>query len=534
MRWLLDQLFGARIEKETARYLGQLALLPALASQKNATELLERFDAELGLKVTLGTTPWGQPVRVPLAELVRAYGQIGGGMGTGKTWVAGNIGAAIIDRAAYDPTVGLGCVDAKRDLFLVLLFLLQEKLKELERSDPSAAEGLRQRIFICDFGCTDPVTSYNILAPWAGSDLEFFAASRTDLLLDLLEGGDDLSLSGKAVLQKLILLLAEFRLPIGLLNSVIDNENLRRRLVARSRNENVAMYFTQRFPSVPKPTIAALQRRIEALLACEAVRLVLNGPSAPDFRRLQDQSAIVLVNCFGENISRGVRRLLHCLILSDGCRSVFARQEKEKSFLWVCDEAQNFFLTPTLRENMADVLTMGRSFGSYFLYLTQNVSTAVQDARILAILHTNIRWALALRGEPSDCAFLRSALPVTGRRLRPEMNPFAERSFYSLAEERALVLEEMGSLPDRTAYAWFKARSPEAIKIKTQELAVPQGGDLDMATRSIRRDPGIGMRLSRKEYERLIAERDREWREEAGDLGASLEQAYQRTRGATT
>ena len=38
---------------------------------------------------------------------------------------------------------------------------------------------------------------------------------------------------------------------------------------------------------------------------------------------------------------------------------------------------------------------------------------------------------------------------------------------------------------------------------------MPQGRDLELATLPIRTDPSIGMRFSRQEYERLIAERDR-------------------------
>jgi hypothetical protein len=42
------------------------------------------------------------------------------------------------------------------------------------------------------------------------------------------------------------------------------------------------------------------------------------------------------------------------------------------------------------------------------------------------------------------------------------------------------------------------------------------------------------MRQSRKEFDRMMAERKREWRTEpAGDLGATLAGAYRRTRGET-
>ena len=150
---------------------------------------------------------------------------------------------------------------------------------------------------------------------------------------------------------------------------------------------------------------------------------------------------------------------------------------------------------------------------------------------MLKILYTNLRWSFSMRGEPDDCAFLKSALPVTGRRVQPQADPFQEKRFYSIAEERALALEEVAHLPDRTGYLWFKTRAAEAIKIKTQELAMPQGRDLELATLPIRSDPTIGMRLSRKEYERLMAERDREWAEEPGDLGTRLEKEYRRGRG---
>jgi hypothetical protein len=270
---------------------------------------------------------------------------------------------------------------------------------------------------------------------------------------------------------------------------------------------------------------------MQALFASEGVRLSLGGPTAPDWRQFQDESRIVLINFFGESINRSVRRLLQALVMADVGQSIFARRQKDRPFLWFCDEAANFFRTPKLREHMSDFLTTSRSFGSYFLYLSQSMPSAVQDPRILTILHTNIRWSFSMRGEPSDCVFLKPALPVTGRRIRPQADPFQEKEFYSLTEENALLLDEIAHLPDRIGYLWLKTRSAEAIKIKTQELAMPQGRDLKLATQPIKDDPSIGMRLSRKEYERLIAERDRHWAEEQSDLPTNLQQAYRRGRG---
>jgi len=531
MRWILDRVFGTKMEQETNRYLSQLALAPALASRKNATGVLQRFKSAPGPHVALGETAWGEPVIVPLHELTPAFGLVTGGTGSGKSMFALLILNALIETAPGERVTGWGVVDPKGDLFYGALFLLHERLKRLSRSDPVAAEVLRRRIVIFDFSPRDPVSSFNILGRWPDAEPDFFASNRADLLLDLLEGGDGLSLGGTAALQRLLLLLSEIGLPITSLTDVLHDEGLRGRHLASCRNGSVTAYFARQFPGVPKPTLAAIERRMEALFASEGVRLALAGNTAPDFRKFQDDGKIVLINCFGANIARSVRRLLQALVVSDIRQSAFTRREKGNPFLWLCDEAQNFFSTTKLRDNMSDLLTMARSFGTHFLYLTQNIATAVQDARMLSVLHTNIRWAFAMRGEPADCAFLKPALPVTGRRVRPQVNPFAEKSFYPVAEERALALDEISALPDRAGYLWFKARSEEAIKIKTQELTIPQGDDLEMATSSIRRDPGIGMRYSRREYERLIAERDEEWREEKGTLGASMEEAYRRAHG---
>ena len=338
----------------------------------------------------------------------------------------------------------------------------------LAEHQPEAYEKLRSRIFIYDFSSRDPISSYNILARWPDAEPEFFALNRADILTDLLNGSDKLSLTGVSVLQKFLLLLSEFSLPITALNEVLHDEGFQSRLLARCRNEAVIAYFDRQFPAVPKSTLAALSRRVEALFASEGVRLSLSGNTAPDFRQHQDEGHIVLINCFGRTITRGVRRVLQGLVLSDIHQSVFARQQKGNAFLWFGDEAQNFFLTERLRENMTDLLTMSRSFGSHCLYLTQNMSTAIQDARMLKILYTNLTWSFSMRGEPGDCAFLKPALPVTGRKIRPKADPFSKDEFYSVAEERGMALDSVTNLADREGYLWLKSR-PSAEHSRSEQ-----------------------------------------------------------------
>jgi len=496
-------------------------------------ELLAALRSEPGPKVCLGETMWGEPVDVPLADLVRSFALIHGGTGSGKSMSGCAILEAVIGRLPQLRSVGLGVLDAKGELFDRAAYVLGARLAELEGR---AQEELLDRIVIIDFSSREAISPYNILSRWPYTEPDFFVTSRLETLRELLPAGEKLSLRGASVLKNVLALLSEFGLPLTYLNQVLESESLRSKLLARSKNPEVRFYFGRHYAQEGKATIAALRARMDSLFASEGVRLALSGSAAPDFRRLQNEGKIVLINCAGQSITRGVRLLLQGLVLSDIRQAIFARPNNPPvGYLWLADEAQNFFLTRQQQENMADLLTMARSFGSYFCFLCQNISTAVPDARVLETLHTNIRWSLTLRGTPRDAQFLRAALPVTGRRVRPDHHPYRERTTYSAEEERSLALEGIAHLPDRTGYLWLKTRSPEAIKLRTRQIDLPEGEEFRQIVQALREEPNLGARLARREYERVIAERDHEWleaKEESAGFGERLEKKYGEERAA--
>jgi len=130
---------------------------------------------------------------------------------------------------------------------------------------------------------------------------------------------------------------------------------------------------------------------------------------------------------------------------------------------------------------------------------------------------------------------LRTALPVTGRRPRPEPHPFRERTNYSPDEERSLLLEGIAHLPDRTGYLWLKTRCSEAIKIETQTIDLPEGDEFRRSVDALRAEPKLGGRISRSDYERAIVERDRAWldlNDEQADLAGGFEKKYREERAA--
>ncbi|TAM80957.1 MAG: hypothetical protein EPN47_13820 [Acidobacteria bacterium] len=532
LAWLADKLSRRRIARETSQHLATLAQGPTHASRHLANGLLRQLRAHPGPKVTLGETAWGEPVIIPLVELIKSCSVLTGGMGSGKTMAACLILDALIACLPELRSMAFGLIDPKGELFDRALYLLAVRLKSL---DEEAREELLKRIVVIDFSARQAVSSYNILSRWPYAEPDYFVTSRLETLRELLPSGDKLSLRGGEVLKNVLALLAEFGLPLTYLTQVLEAEPFRSRLLSRSKNPEVKLYFGHHFAQEGRTTVAALRARMESLFASEGVRMALAGPTAPDFTRLQNEGKLVLVNLSGPSITRGVRLLLQGLILSDVRASIFARPNNPPvTYLWIADEAQNFFRTKQQQDDMTDVLTMARSFGSFFSFLCQNLTTAIPDTRILETLHTNIKLSLTLRGTPRDAQFLRAALPVTGRRPRPDSNPFRERSFYSPEEERALLLEGIAHLPDRTGYFWLKTRSPEALKIQTRGLNLPEGEAFREAVDALREEPRLGGRLSRQEYERVIEERDREWREpqEESTLPDRFEKKYQEERSA--
>ena len=530
--WMRDKVRGRHLRRQTRKYLEGLEKEPDLASRCMAADLLRGLKAHAGPKVELGKTDWGEPVSVPLGEFVGACGLTTGGMGSGKSMFACLPISTLIRLLPGLKTMSFGVLDAKGELFDRSLFLLGRRLAEL---DGPEREELRERIVVIDFSSRDALSPYNILARWPYTDIDFFVTSRLETLRELLPAGEKLSLRGGNVLKNVLTLLAEFGLPPTYLEAVLGDDTFRQKLLLRSKNPAVRLYFQRHFAAEGKQTIAALRSRMEALFASESVRLALAASRAPDFRSLQNEGKIVLVNCAGPTITRGVRLLLQGLVLADIRQAIFARPNNPPvKYLWCADEAQNFFLTKQQQDNMADILTMARSFGSFFYFLCQNLSTAIPDARILEHLHTNIRWSLTLRGSPRDAQFLRSALPVTGRLERPEAHPFRERSLYSIEEERGILADGIAHLPDRVGYLWLKTHSPQALKLHTASVPLPNGAEFREAVEKLRQDPAIGGRIARTEYLAEIENRDREWfgSEEAQTQEDRWEKAYRRQEAA--
>jgi len=249
--------------------------------------------------------------------------------------------------------------------------------REREDSRPYRDRGLCHRVSL---------SPYNI---WRAGTMrsQTFSSPAAWRPAGTLTSGEKLSLRGASVLKHIL--------------SCYQNQSSLThldRVLGMNRSESVSLQQAQRRTGalLPHPLRAEgsrpLRRSAPAWTRCSPPK-VSASPSRvrrPDFLRLQNEGKIVLINCAGP-LSPGVRlALAGTRPLRHPASDLRASNNPRVTYWWCADEAQNFFLTRQMQENLTDILTMARSFGTFFYFLCQNLSTAVPDARMLETLYTNI------------------------------------------------------------------------------------------------------------------------------------------------
>jgi hypothetical protein len=217
----------------------------------------------------------------------------------------------------------------------------------------------------------------------------------------------------------------------------------------------------------------------------------------------------VLINTAGPNINRGVSELLQGLILSDIKQSVFRRANPARKFLWCFDEAQNLYKSPANRGHMVDLLTMARSFGSFFVLLTQSLTSAVHDQDVLNSILANVRWLIMLRSTLRDANLIAPAIHLTGRQPKPKHNPYEQTKYLTESQELQVRLNEITKLPDRVAYCWLKAYLSKAVQITTASVPAPHevAGCSQEVFEAFVKTETIGQGIPKAEIGKVISER---------------------------
>lgn len=508
---LAQKLFKRRLERSTTAALDELT--QASSRLQQVSEELEKLGKEPGPKVEFGATQWKKPVALPLSYL-RAHGLVLGASGAGKSYFALSVISQFLALSATSDhiPISFGLLDAKGELFEKVLGYLYAHLYRLE---PKVRARIAKKIVLIDFSNTAQITPYNILVRQENVADEIMVAGRIETIGEQFSGISQMSVRMRMILKYFLLLLTEYALPLSYFERLCNDPLLLAALVEQSNNVQVKDYFSHRFDGESKLTLLALRQRIDSLLVSEGVRLSLSAEAAPDFASLQDQGAIILINTAGRNITRGISELLQSLILSDIKQSVFRRSNQGQHYLWFFDEAQNLYKAPANREHMNDLLTMARSFNSFFVLLTQSLTSATRDQDILNTTLGNVRWIVMLRSTLRDASLIAPALPLTGSLTKPMHNPFEPPQHLTESEELKLRLNAITKLPDRLAYCWLKANLSKAIKITTPYMPPPHklaGCSKEALSAFIKSEP-LGQGVTKETITRALEDRHQRLRQ---------------------
>jgi hypothetical protein len=439
-------------------------------------EVAYRFEAEAVFQklakqqqnlFSIGKTPWGFPVNIPLAKLM-THGLILGATGAGKSYAALLLLVHSLKQIKTGTFAPMGFIDPKGELAQKANSYIQSFALGL---DEKQQEEFYSKICVIDFSRIDKITPYNILYCQDQSK-ELLINNRIETISEINTGGSTLTPRMRLTLKYCLTLLVENDLPITLFEKVFFNNSILKILANKSKDRDLKHYFLQRFDSELKSTLYGLRQRIDSLFVSQGVKLSLSGKTAPDFRKLQDEGYFIVVNLAGPEINRSTTDFLLHIIISDIKQSVFQRQTKDKPYLFFIDEAQNLYKNKAAAESMNDLLTMARSFSSYFVLMCQSLSSSVRDNDILNSILANIRWMLMFRSTPRDAGLISPAMPLFGK---PPNSHTASVISQTLSREQELKLRlaEISHFPDQQGYLWLKSDFTKALKLITKGLLPP-------------------------------------------------------------
>ncbi|HXG65142.1 MAG TPA: DUF87 domain-containing protein [Blastocatellia bacterium] len=284
---LMQWFFKRRLRRESRRAIAELTS-GARHQQETVAGELARLGQTEGAAIELGTTGWGQAVRLPVREIAN-HSLIVGASGSGKSFLALSLICQLLEQLAALLAVTFGILDAKGELFERALAYVYAYLYRLR---PEDRERFKRRIVTIDFSSPAAITPYNVLAPQRHLADEIMVANRIDTISEQFSGLSEMSVRMKMILKFFLLLMIEFKLPLPLFETLCADPALLRGLVERSSNLQVRDCFLHRFDDESKATLLALCQRLESLFISESVRLSLSATTAPDFAALQDSGAM--------------------------------------------------------------------------------------------------------------------------------------------------------------------------------------------------------------------------------------------------
>lgn len=396
-----------------------------------------------------------------------------GATGSGKTRLVLGVVRQLVERFARDdraPTLAI--VDHKSELADHTKDLVAEVAAGLP---PTQAERLLERFAVVDPFSSDALVPFQVLAGEPEVEPAILAYEVTSLLSRL--AGDPFGSRQEALTYLALLDGRVHGRSLVEVDRLFANPDELQAVLRRSRVPEVRESVVDRLP-VGGEGLAGIRARLQRLLRLRSSRLMLGAPTMISLRECLRGRILVIdtgsppLGC--EDLSRFWSGLLTISLI----RAIFARNAAESSrATWVvADEWQEGLRgAGNLANDYERVLAMARSKGVTLALVSQSLAGAsAVSATLPRIVATNTATHIRFRASEEDAHQMRSFLPVTGRRLRPNdpWEPARRSPFLTREEERSLLAQEAASLPDRTFY-YMSRRDPwPAVLVRANTVEV--------------------------------------------------------------
>jgi hypothetical protein len=222
-------------------------------------------------------------------------------------------------------------------------------------------------------------------------------------------------------------------------------------IAERSQIPEVRAYLLTKFVREKSPVIDGITSRIDALLRVESLKASFAAEHMVDLRRAYSPGSVTILDFGGADLGAvGPRRASSAVGVKYVTWAAFDPNRSREGFTFiVADEIQSV-LSSSISEDVARLITTGRSFGVGFLAAHQGETQLPSDLR--SDLSTNIRLRILGRSCEKDAEAASEWLPRTG--FVPKRWPFGgmppdRPEFLSEREEERHWVRRITDLPRR-------------------------------------------------------------------------------------
>jgi len=423
-------------------------------------------------KLLLGSsrTRKGEAFKVwlPVERLFSGHSIVLGATGGGKSYFVLSL---IVQLLTMNHATPLLVVDYKNELAdLLVRRYLPAVLSTM--SEERRAQFLERLVVVNPFS-TKYITPLQILKRDPSISIELQAHDVCSVFEKTL--GLELGPRQLIIMRYCLQIAIEQGLSFPMIKNIIENPYLLASLVRKCRLPDVRSYFCNRFPREPSQSVLSLSSRIDTMLLTPQVRLVLSGRENIDFNSLL-RGKVVIINIGSPPYGcHDVAKFFGTLFFYKIAQAILSRPidpSPPDAFI-VMDEHQEG-LTRELSLQMRRLLALAR-FKKMWFWLINQQMTPQLSPDLIKVINTNTNFKALFRCSFEDAQHFGQALPVTGRRLKPQksfFDPSEKSSVYSLGEEKRLLEEEMAQLPDRWFYYYDKRKPYKAQLVRSQTLDI--------------------------------------------------------------